>query len=555
MPDSIDIRELMQSVQARAARRQNLEERYFGLPAQHLQQLEAILQQTIWQQVPLLEQELAAIYSAQQQQALLTHASVKETALAGSKNALSRLYKKLLFAVLKPALTHQQAFNEVAAQILQQQQALYARKIAVIKEHLTAVNKYSLELMKDLMRATTLLLEQLLQEEEAARAEIKAAGMAGDDALRAEINAQLLNLQRRLRIGLVHLNNALRSGDAGLEGEVHSLREKDHYLLARAEQSAEQLERLRRRLRIGLVHLNNAIHYQSQKNDAEQVRAQAQYQELSRRLSEFALEISDSLRTLSRGPKDQSAAILTPPAPAEASLYNDPLFFDLQGFEDSVRGVDTTSHFQDYVAFFTGRRQVLDAGCGTGVFLQLLQQGGIGAYGIDLDARAVAACRQKELPAQEAGVIEHLTSLADGSLDGFFAAQLIEHLSFTSLVQMLRLAFRKLQAGSPLLLETVNTTCLTIYSGSFYADPTHLRPVHPVTLKFLLDKIGYQKTELKFIHPFSDTERLQAVTAIVDVPDNAANLLEAVRIVDDNSRKLNEVLFSYKDYAIITYKP
>src|SRR5256885_4882559 len=81
-----------------------------------------------------------------------------------------------------------------------------------------------------------------------------------------------------------------------------------------------------------------------------------------------------------------------------------------------------------FVDLYRGRKRVLDLGSGRGIFLQLLRDRGIGGYGIDLDPRMVAQCREKGLQAHET---DALTQLRQGGGRGGhrpYAAHLAPHI-------------------------------------------------------------------------------------------------------------------------------
>src|SRR5437762_10492022 len=61
-----------------------------------------------------------------------------------------------------------------------------------------------------------------------------------------------------------------------------------------------------------------------------------------------------------------------------------------------------------FVDLYKGRSRVLDLGSGRGIFLQLLKEHGIGGYGLDLDPRMVAQCREKGLEAHEVDGLKQL---------------------------------------------------------------------------------------------------------------------------------------------------
>ena len=71
--------------------------------------------------------------------------------------------------------------------------------------------------------------------------------------------------------------------------------------------------------------------------------------------------------------------------------------FDYARFEERFRGreeyVARSQEF--YLSRFRDCRRVVDLGCGRGEFLELMRKEGIEAEGVDLDADAVAACKEK----------------------------------------------------------------------------------------------------------------------------------------------------------------
>src|SRR5256712_12012418 len=115
-----------------------------------------------------------------------------------------------------------------------------------------------------------------------------------------------------------------------------------------------------------------------------------------------------------------------------------------------------------FVDLFAGRRRVLDLGSGRGIFLQLLKDKGIGGYGVDLDPRMVAQCREKGLEAHEADALTHLRQIEAGSVDGLYARHLAEHVLPGELIEILRACRRALAPAAPLVFVTPNPATLTV---------------------------------------------------------------------------------------------
>ena len=190
---------------------------------------------------------------------------------------------------------------------------------------------------------------------------------------------------------------------------------------------------------------------------------------------------------------------------------------------------------------------MLDIGCGRGEFLALLAERGVPARGIDLNEAMVGVCRERGLEASRADALAYLRAQPAGSLGGLFAAQVVEHLEPAYLTQLLTAAFDALRPGAPIVLETINPACWFAFFESYVRDITHVRPLHPDTLKFLLVASGFQRLEIRYSAPYPEHEKLQPVPKI-----------EALRDVTDtlnaNVEKVNRLLFTYLDYAAIGYR-
>jgi SAM-dependent methyltransferase len=240
------------------------------------------------------------------------------------------------------------------------------------------------------------------------------------------------------------------------------------------------------------------------------------------------------------------AAVAPPVAPATASSSVETLSHKYVGFEDAFRGSqeDIQRQLRDYVPIFAGASDVLDIGCGRGEFLALLRESGVTARGIDLNDAMVAVCREKGFEATKADALSYLRGVPPGSLGGLFAAQVVEHLEPAYLTRLLEAAFDALWPGAPIVLETINPACWFAFFESYIRDITHVRPLHPDTLKFLLIASGFQQIEIRYRAPYPDHEKLQPLPA-------SAALGDFVDTLNGNVEKLNSLLFTYLDYAAI----
>ncbi|MDA1183463.1 MAG: class I SAM-dependent methyltransferase [Acidobacteria bacterium] len=220
------------------------------------------------------------------------------------------------------------------------------------------------------------------------------------------------------------------------------------------------------------------------------------------------------------------------------------------GFEDLFRGSadDITERVSEYLPFVQGASDVLDIGCGRGEFLALLREHGIRAKGIDINGSMVEVCRQQGLDATEADALSYLRAQPDNSLGGLFAAQVVEHLEPRYLTGLLDIAFDKLRPGAPIILETINPACWFAFFESYIRDITHVRPIHPDTLTYLLVASGFQHVDVRYRAPYPEHDKLQRIAP-------QASLGDSVDTLNANVERLNSLLFTWLDYAAIGRRP
>ena len=280
--------------------------------------------------------------------------------------------------------------------------------------------------------------------------------------------------------------------------------------------------------------------YDAKLNDLSEVRTtlgvmQRAVQTMKRELEGASQSPGASRESLVDGP----SSLATAPVSLDSYKY--------VGFEDQFRGSqqDIRERVAAYVPMFAGASDVLDVGCGRGEFLDLLRANGISARGVDLNDEMAAVCRERGLDATAGDALSYLLEQPDESLGGLFAAQVVEHLEPDYLMRFLEAAYHKLRPGSKIILETINAACWYAFFSSYIRDVTHVRPLHPDTLQYLVSASGFQKVSVRYTAPFPEQSKLQTVPASLDRP-------ESVEVVfNENVGKLNDLLFTYLDYAAI----
>jgi 2-polyprenyl-3-methyl-5-hydroxy-6-metoxy-1,4-benzoquinol methylase len=177
-------------------------------------------------------------------------------------------------------------------------------------------------------------------------------------------------------------------------------------------------------------------------------------------------------------------------------------------FEDVFRGSEERVRElqRPYLAIVGDRAPVLDVGCGRGELLELLRDAGVEAAGADTDAGMVERCRAKGLAVERADAVEALRAREDGSLGVVFSAQVVEHLPYPVLEELLAMARAKLRPGGLLIAETVNPHAADALKA-FWLDPTHEHPLFPEVMLTLARIAGFGSGWVLHPNGTGDVER------------------------------------------------
>jgi O-antigen chain-terminating methyltransferase len=189
-------------------------------------------------------------------------------------------------------------------------------------------------------------------------------------------------------------------------------------------------------------------------------------------------------------------------------------------------------------------KRALDVGCGRGEWLELLTERGVPVQGIDLNEEFVDSGRAAGFSVQKADAMRFLAAQQEKTYGLISAFHVVEHLGFDNLLAFLKEAYRVLDDGGAILLETPNPANLVVGACNFYLDPTHERPIPSVLLSFAAEFSGFE-------------------SAVV-VPVNRGvlqNDLELMPIELAGSTVINKVvsaidqnLMQAPDYAVIAFK-
>jgi SAM-dependent methyltransferase len=230
------------------------------------------------------------------------------------------------------------------------------------------------------------------------------------------------------------------------------------------------------------------------------------------------------------------------------------------GFEDQFRGSKDVirERVREYVPLFAGMTDVVDLGCGRGELLAVLKAADIPARGVDANSEMVAVARDSGVDAIYADALSYVAGLEDESIGGVIATQVVEHLEPNYLFRLLATLARKLRPGSPIVLETINPACWLAFFSSYIRDVTHVRPVHPDTLQYLLRANGFERVTIRYSAPVPDHMKMKTIGLPEQIASSTDPTSQALAVIahtlNANAAVLNNLMFTHLDYAAIGYR-
>ncbi len=237
-------------------------------------------------------------------------------------------------------------------------------------------------------------------------------------------------------------------------------------------------------------------------------------------------------------------------APGIARVREEQDYFELErrfrGTEDEI-----ADRLRPYLPYLEGRGEILDLGCGRGEALSVLAARGLPARGVDSSASMVEESRRKGLRAEAQDLFAALAAVEESSLGAVVSFHVIEHLEPRDVERLVRLAWRALRPGGVLVLETPNPLSVVVAARNFWIDPTHRRPVHPETLRFLFESAGFDPVERIDLRPFPGDQRLPEI----DVEELAEELRPLADRLNRIRDRLDDTLWGCQDYGMIGTRP
>ncbi len=141
---------------------------------------------------------------------------------------------------------------------------------------------------------------------------------------------------------------------------------------------------------------------------------------------------------------------------------------------------------------------LVDVGCGSGEFLNVMRQAGWQVLGVDLDARAADVAREQFGIEARVGPLER-AGLAEGSVDVLTMRHVIEHLPNPE--EALHVCLQTLKTGGRLIVLTPNAESLghRFFRQNYISldPPRHLYLFSLKTLRAMVERAGFRVEMLR----------------------------------------------------------
>jgi len=190
------------------------------------------------------------------------------------------------------------------------------------------------------------------------------------------------------------------------------------------------------------------------------------------------------------------------------------------------------------------QKKVLDVGCGRAEWLELLGERGVPAEGLDLNEDFVAEGKRAGLAVFSADAMQYLAQQPDQSYGLISAFHVVEHLGFENLLLFLREAYRVVDDGGAILLETPNPANLVVGACNFYLDPTHERPIPSILLSFAAEFSGFERVVIVPVNRGFLQNNLELMPTE----------LSGASVINKVVSSLDQNFMQAPDYAIIAFK-
>ena len=169
-----------------------------------------------------------------------------------------------------------------------------------------------------------------------------------------------------------------------------------------------------------------------------------------------------------------------------------PVKFGYEAYALGMRNHALLAQMQaPHTSHFEGCARVLDVGCGTGVFLDLLERQGVTAEGVERNVQSVRFAQSLGLSIHTADALEFLAQ-HPSQYDGLYCSHFVEHLPIDAMERLIQLCAQALQPGGVAVFTFPDPESIRSQLLGFWRDPEHVRFYHPELIETLAQVHGLQ---------------------------------------------------------------
>lgn len=194
-----------------------------------------------------------------------------------------------------------------------------------------------------------------------------------------------------------------------------------------------------------------------------------------------------------------------------------PLGADYHQYEDYFRGEEATyirrmAELDNIIQWVSTTRQDigswLDIASGRGTFLEVLERQKIECYGIELDPGLAKESTVRGHSVFHGDALVVLDAMIQRNIhfDMVSCLHLIEHMNGDIAERLVANIAKVLTPGGMAIIVTPNAKDFRVMLGSFYRDPTHIRPYPKELLAYLCNKSGLEAIYTKDFDRFLDED-------------------------------------------------
>lgn len=175
--------------------------------------------------------------------------------------------------------------------------------------------------------------------------------------------------------------------------------------------------------------------------------------------------------------------------------------------DELLRGNDSIAlaRHAHFVELLTPHAPVLDAGCGSGALLALLDEHHVGAMGVDIDPSMIRKTAARGVKCELGDIVTFLDN-AEGEMFGsIFSSGLVEYLNSSDLLDFFSLSYSRISNGGVFVMTTLNPHSPGVMNG-FWTDPARKTPLYPEVAVALCHVTGFDEARVDFLPSTSKLE-------------------------------------------------